>query len=211
MSYKDCLHSLQQDDIKYDRKKIVNDQKKRIVNDQKKGIVHNKKKDYRPNSFHFVVYNRYPFPIKLFQILDTTDKNNEFLYAKIMPNQTFKQFTYADQKWVLRKADYTQELLLKYTQRRDSTYIRTPNSMAIHKDKYVSTHLRFVNKDKDHRKVNVFWLNYKGEEIKYATLWYGQGYRQQSWVSHQWNIRYMDGTLKYTTWAAEKEDLHDMT
>lgn len=48
----------------------------------------------------------------------------------------------------------------------------------------VSTYVNFVNKTR-HR-IQVLWLNYKGEPVWYMDLVPGESYRQQTYVTHPW-------------------------
>eukprot|EP00803_Ostreobium_quekettii_P006741 evm.model.scf_462.4 EVM.evm.TU.scf_462.4 scf_462:18879-19714(-) len=51
----------------------------------------------------------------------------------------------------------------------------------------VSTHVSFVNNlDVP---VAILWLNYRGDEVLYATLRPGARYRQQTYVTHPWTFR----------------------
>lgn len=69
----------------------------------------------------------------------------------------------------------------------DSKFILAQNTSQCSKEGSRQASITFVNNT--NRQVDIYWVNYQCEEVKYNTLRPGQSYRQRTYVTHPWRVR----------------------
>ena len=144
-------------------------------------------RDIRPregsNPVTLTFVNRLPWTVDVFW-LDYAGK--EQLYATVAPGQSHVQQTFETHPWRIRQQHSGDEVAL-YIASAEAKQTCSIALRSIHSD--VPTSIKFMNLSP--LQLGVFWIDYDGNEVRYATIASRESFEQQTFMTHPWIVRDM--------------------
>jgi len=125
--------------------------------------------------------NRLPWPVDVSWI---DFEGKEVPYASLEPGQSYDQQTFETHPWRIRQR-HTGEVIAAYIARSRKTQRCDIRLRSEHSK--VPTQIKFVNSS--FLKVGVYWIDYSGREVQYATVEPRESYTQSTYMTHPWVIR----------------------
>ena len=111
---------------------------------------------------------------------------NEKLYATLKPGGSIGFQTFATHPWIVRDQKSGRVLDWTWGDRRDARIVLDDADL---KPREGEVPIKAVFKNKLGWAVDLFWLNYQGEEVYYATLNPGQQKTMNTFETHPWRVR----------------------
>ncbi len=127
-------------------------------------------------------YNHTNLPIDAFWV---DDKKKKHFFSKIAPKDTFNQKSYEGSKWYFED-QYSDLEIATIAIGKDKQYKITGNGLKS-SGTNDSVHVNFHNGSPF--TLDIYWINFEGEEVKYNTLAPGTSYNQQTYAQHAWIAR----------------------
>ncbi|MEZ5535325.1 MAG: hypothetical protein R3F02_06835 [Thiolinea sp.] len=154
---------------------------------QKQAIVINDS-DIKPregvNAVSVQINNQLPFAVDVFWL---DYQGREKRYKTLEPGEGYTQSTFETHPWRVRQQHSGEEIAL-YIPDGKPQQVFDVRLRSQHAE--TATSIRFVNQSP--LKVGVYWLDYQGNEVRYAVLDSRESFTQQTFMSHPWIVRDMN-------------------
>lgn len=144
--------------------------------------------------------NRLPFTVDLFWL---NYDGAETLYATLAAGQSYRQSTFESHPWRVRQQHSGDEIAL-YIANADAEQQVDIALQSLNSD--VATTIDFVNLSP--LRVGVYWIDYKGNEVHYATIDSRESTTLNTYMTHPWIVRDMNSgeTVGFTVGVRQAQE-----